>query len=233
MMVYIHIHVKCLIFLYYIYCLCFLAEGLKSHKFARPRFAKRRTCPSNAHWSWSWDAQRSLGGAKSQGSFPPPPPELDGSRIFFQIISFGNEALQKIGEVIVFFFLKTFSWHNSCLSARRKLGFLEDIWWRTSWTESLGLVVVSQFGNCWEGLKNGIRVVILYTVYIWTCRYCVYIIHIYIYVCVCVHSSWFFVLFKCSEFSELLWDPFQRLLKRNTPRFVGSVWLSLFPAQVE
>ena len=94
---------------------------------------------------------------------------------------------------------------------------------------------MSQFGNCWEGLKNGIRVVILYTVYIWTCRYCVYIIHIYIYVCVCVcvHSSWFFVLFKCSEFSELLWDPFQRLLKRNTPRFVGSVWLSLFSAQVE
>ena len=179
-------------------------------------------CPEKFRWR------------KISGEFPTPPPlKMMVPGFFFKSSLLVMKPCKKSGKLV--FFLKTFSWHNSCLSARRKLGFLEDIWWRTSWTESLGLVVVSQFGNCWEGLKNGIRVVILYTVYIWTCRYCVYIIHIYIYiyVCVCVHSSWFFVLFKCSEFSELLWDPFQRLLKRNTPRFVGSVWLSLFPAQVE
>ena len=92
-------------YFYTIYTACVFWLKDWNHKFARPRFAKRRTCPSNAHWSWSWDAQRSLGDAKSQGSFPPPL-EDDGSRIFFQIISFGNEALQKIGEVIVFFFFK-------------------------------------------------------------------------------------------------------------------------------
>lgn len=82
----------------------FKAEGLKSQKFARAEVCEKKNmsfkrtlelivgCPEKFRWR------------KISGEFPHPPPlKMMVPGFFFQIISFGNEALQKIGEVSVFF----------------------------------------------------------------------------------------------------------------------------------
>ena len=269
----------------------FLAEGL-NHKFAL-RFAKKRTCPSNARWSWLWDAPEEnetsqtwlpftgLSGSISEVSplkvmvsplkvmvsplkvtvsplkvmvsplkvmvsplkvtvsplkvtvsplkvmvsplkvmvsplkwwfppwrwwfppwrwwFPPwrwwfPPwrwwfpPWSDGFPLEGDGFPLEGDGFPLEGDGSP---LKVMV----CLPARQKLGFLEDIWWRTSWTESLGLVVVSQFWGLLGGVDEWHSCGYMYT-YGHADNVC--IIYIYIY----VHTSWFFVLFRCSGFSQ-------------------------------
>ena len=157
--------VKYLIFLYYL--LMFLAEGL-NHKFVL-RFAKKRTCPSNARWSWLWDA----------------PEESETSQTWLPFTGLSGSISEVSPLKVMVSPLKVMVSPLKvmvCLPARQKLGFLEDIWWRTSWTESLGLVVVSQFWGLLWGVDEWHSCGYMYT-YGHADNVCIiYIIYIYIYI---------------------------------------------------